>query len=81
MQTRPQLLGQEKAELPNIRFHDLRHTVATLLLARGRPPEGGPGAPGPFANSVTLDNSEAAGKLDRLLTKPLGVEAAASAAR
>jgi integrase len=24
-----------KANLPNIRFHDLRHTVATLLLGRG----------------------------------------------
>lgn len=27
----------KKAELPYIRFHDLRHTAATLLLARGMP--------------------------------------------
>jgi integrase len=25
----------QRAELPNIRFHDLRHTCATLLLGRG----------------------------------------------
>ena len=25
----------QRAELPNIRFHDLRHTCATLLLCRG----------------------------------------------
>jgi len=24
-----------KAELPQIRFHDLRHTCATILLSRG----------------------------------------------
>jgi integrase len=28
-------LGTEPALLPNIRFHDLRHTHATMLLARG----------------------------------------------
>jgi len=25
----------EKAKLPSVRFHDLRHTAATLLLAQG----------------------------------------------
>jgi integrase len=29
----------EKAGLPSIRFHDLRHSVATLLLARGVHPK------------------------------------------
>jgi integrase len=28
----------ERAELPDIRFHDLRHTCATLLLSRGHHP-------------------------------------------
>ena len=28
----------KRAELPNIRWHDLRHTYATLLLARGTHP-------------------------------------------
>ena len=28
----------ERAQLPDIRWHDLRHTYATLLLARGTPP-------------------------------------------
>jgi integrase len=27
----------ERAELPRIRFHDLRHTFATLQLANGQP--------------------------------------------
>jgi len=29
----------ERAGLPNIRFHDLRHTCATLLLSRGHHPK------------------------------------------
>jgi integrase len=29
----------ERAELPDIRFHDLRHTRATLLLSRGHHPK------------------------------------------
>jgi integrase len=34
--------------LPDIRFHDLRHTHATNLLASGVHPEGGAGAARPF---------------------------------
>jgi integrase len=29
----------KEAELPDIRFHDLRHTCATLLLSRGHHPK------------------------------------------
>ena len=29
----------KRAELPRIRFHDLRHTAATLLLGRGVNPK------------------------------------------
>jgi integrase len=29
----------ERAKLPRIRFHDLRHTFATLLLSRGTHPK------------------------------------------
>jgi len=29
----------ERADLPRIRFHDLRHTCATLLLSRGTHPK------------------------------------------
>jgi integrase len=30
----------EAAGLPRVRFHDLRHTLATLLLGRGGAPQG-----------------------------------------
>ena len=33
----------ERAGLPHMRFHDLRHTAATLLLSEGVHPEGRPG--------------------------------------
>jgi integrase len=36
----------ERAGLPRLRFHDLRHSAATLLLARGGAPEGGERAAG-----------------------------------
>ena len=29
----------QRAELPQIRFHDLRHTCATILLSRGQHPK------------------------------------------
>lgn len=35
----------KKARVPRVRFHDLRHTCATLLFAQS-PPEGRPGASG-----------------------------------
>jgi integrase len=32
--------GLKRAGLPRVRFHDLRHTAATLMLGQRRPPEG-----------------------------------------
>jgi integrase len=29
----------QRAELPQMRFHDLRHTCATILLSRGQHPK------------------------------------------
>jgi integrase len=65
----------KSAELPDIRFHDLRHTAATLLLAEGVHPKIVQERLGHSQISVTLDiyshvlptmQKEAAGKLDRL---------------
>lgn len=65
----------KNAELPDIRFHDLRHTSATLLLAAGVPAKVVQERLGHAQISLTLDTyshvlpsmqQEAAGKLDRL---------------
>jgi integrase len=66
----------ERAELPEIRFHDLRHTAATLLLAQGVHPKIVQERLGHAQISLTLDTyshvlpsmqKEAANKLDDLL--------------
>jgi integrase len=63
----------KKAKLPNIRFHDLRHTSATLLLSQGVHPKVVQERLGHSQISVTLDTyshvlptmqREAAGKFD-----------------
>ena len=65
-----------KADLPDIRFHDLRHTSATLLLSAGVHPKVVQERLGHSQISVTLDTyshvlptlqREAAGKLDQML--------------
>lgn len=65
----------KKAKLPNIRFNDLRHTAATLLLAEGVHPKIIQEHLGHSQISLTLDTyshvlpsmqQEAAAKLDRL---------------
>jgi integrase len=66
----------EKAGLPRIRFHDLRHTAATLLLKQGTNPKVVQERLGRPTIAVTLDvyshvlpdmQTEAAAKLDALL--------------
>jgi integrase len=67
----------KKAGLPDIRFHDLRHTSATLLLSAGVHPKVVQERLGHSQISVTLDTyshvlptlqREAADKLDQVLT-------------
>ena len=67
----------KRAGLPMIRFHDLRHTAATLLLTRGVHPKIVQERLGHSQISLTLDTyshvlpgmgREAASKLDELLT-------------
>ena len=67
-----------RAGLPAIRFHDLRHTAATLLLAQGVHPKIVQERLGHSQISLTLDTyshvlpgmgREAASKLDALLTR------------
>jgi integrase len=69
----------KRADLPDIRFHDLRHTSATLLLSQGVHPKVVQERLGHSQISVTLDTYshmlptlqvEAAGKLDSLLQQP-----------
>jgi integrase len=66
----------KRAELPRIRFHDLRHTAATLLLRAGVHPKVVQERLGHAQIAMTLDTyshvlpsiqREAAGKLDELL--------------
>lgn len=67
----------KRAGLPDIRFHDLRHTSATLLLSQGVHPKVVQERLGHSQISVTLDTYshvlptlqiEAAGKFDQILT-------------
>lgn len=70
-----------KAGLPTVRFHDLRHSSATLLLAAGIHPKVVQERLGHSEVSMTLDiyshtipsmGREAAGKLDGILKKATG---------
>ena len=45
----------ERANLPDIRFHDLRHTCATLLLSRGHHPKLVQELLGHTSVAITLD--------------------------
>ena len=65
-----------QAELPDIRYHDLRHTAATLLLAQGVDPRTIMETLGHSQISMTLDTyahvvpalqREAAAKMDAIL--------------
>ncbi|MDI3509118.1 MAG: hypothetical protein PWP55_1310 [Clostridiales bacterium] len=67
-----------KLELPNVRFHDLRHTHATLLLEQGVHPEVVQERIGHSSITITLDTyshlvpnlqQEAAQKIDDMLSK------------
>jgi integrase len=66
------------ADLPSVRFHDLRHTAATLLLAQGVDPRTIMETLGHSQISLTLNTyshvlpalqEEAAAKLDAILTR------------
>ena len=66
-----------KAGLPEIRFHDLRHTAATLMLQQGVHPKVVQERLGHSSISLTLDTyshvipsmqQEAAEKMDEILT-------------
>jgi integrase len=66
------------AELPNIRFHDLRHTAATLLLAQGVDPRTIMETLGHSQISLTMNTyshvlpalqADAAARLDAVLTR------------
>jgi integrase len=66
----------ERAGLPRMRFHDLRHTAATLLLAQGVHPKIVQEMLGHSTISLTLDTyshvipglqEEAAAKMEALL--------------
>lgn len=68
----------KEARLPNIRFHDLRHTAATLLLSQGVHPKVVQERLGHSQISLTLDTyshvlpsmqQEAASRIDELFTQ------------
>lgn len=68
----------QRAGLPRIRFHDLRHTVATLLLASGTHPKLVQELLGHSTIALTLNvyshvtpsmHDEAANTMDRILTR------------
>jgi len=72
-----------EAFLPNVRFHDLRHTAATLMLQQGTHPKIVQERLGHASISLTLDTyshviptmqEEVAAKIDELLT-PIDVSA------
>jgi integrase len=67
----------DRAELPHVRFHDLRHTAATLMLSRGVHPKVASELLGHATVGITLDlyshvsesmQREAARAMDDLLT-------------
>ena len=69
----------ERAGLPHIRFHDLRHTAATLLLSRGIHPKIASEILGHSTVAITLDlyshvtsnmQQQAAQVMDAALTGP-----------
>ena len=71
----------KEAGLPDIRFHDLRHTAATLLLAKGVHPKIVQERLGHSSINLTLDTyshvmptlqRDAADKLDELFGKGRG---------
>ena len=68
-----------RAKLRTIRFHDLRHTAATLLLAQGVHPKVVQERLGHASISLTMDTyshviegmqQEAAARLDAMLSEP-----------
>jgi integrase len=68
----------ERAGLPRIRFHDLRHTAATLLLASGTHPKLVQELLGHSSIAMTLDvyshvtpsmHDETANTMDRILAR------------
>ncbi len=75
----------ERAALPRLRFHDLRHTAATLLLGAGIHPKVVSEMLGHSSVTITLDlyshatptmQQQAASVLDSLLSAPVAVNLA-----
>ena len=75
----------KQAGLPRLRFHDLRHTAATLLLGAGVHPKVVSEMLGPSSVTITLDlyshvtptmQKQAVSVLDSLLSAPVAVKLA-----